>query len=117
MPKTFQDAIIAARVLREQFGVNYISVDALCIIQDSEEDWEHESSIMGEIYTNLFCNFAACIGPDLSFASFQSMLLSRYILTLVEQARIVPCKACSRLKIWSTVSLIVEARPYRLEYG
>jgi hypothetical protein len=46
MPKTFRDVILIARTL----GVAYIWIDSLCIIQDSERDWECESAEMGAIY-------------------------------------------------------------------
>ena len=64
MPKTFQDAIIFTRRLREHFEVKYIWIDALCIVQNSKKDWQRESSIMGDIYAQSFCNLAACIGSD-----------------------------------------------------
>lgn len=39
LPRTFQDAILLAR----EFGIGYLWIDSLCIIQDSESDWRHES--------------------------------------------------------------------------
>ncbi|KIY03971.1 uncharacterized protein Z520_00663 [Fonsecaea multimorphosa CBS 102226] len=55
LPKRFQDAMEIARWM----GVDYIWIDALCIIQDSRDDWLAESTKMGDIYTNSFCNIAA----------------------------------------------------------
>jgi hypothetical protein len=52
---TFQDAIRTARFL----GVEYLWIDALCILQDSKQDWELESALMGKIYGNGLCNLAA----------------------------------------------------------
>jgi hypothetical protein len=46
LSKTFQDAIIVTRSL----GFKYIWIDSLCIIQDSVEDWETQSAVMGGIY-------------------------------------------------------------------
>ncbi|KAL4869457.1 hypothetical protein BDV12DRAFT_81985 [Aspergillus spectabilis] len=46
LPQTVQDAI---RVT-QQVQIQYIWVDALCIIQDSCSDWEAESSEMASIY-------------------------------------------------------------------
>ena len=43
---TFQDAIEIARGLK----VPYIWIDALCIIQDSVDDWSKESPKMGQYY-------------------------------------------------------------------
>lgn len=51
----FQNAIFVARRL----GVRYIWIDSLCIIQDSQDDWELESSRMGQIYANAYLTIAA----------------------------------------------------------
>jgi hypothetical protein len=55
LPQTFRDAISITRRL----GVQYLWIDSLCIIQDSEEDWERESSMMGSVYQNGMCNIGA----------------------------------------------------------
>lgn len=55
LSRIFSDSIVAARRL----GLNYIWIDALCIVQDDTEDWRRESSLMGLVYTNAFCNFGA----------------------------------------------------------
>ncbi|SCO35059.1 related to tol protein [Fusarium fujikuroi] len=62
LPKTFRDTIVVARAL----GVRHLWIDALCIIQDSHEDWERESACMGLVYSNGLCNIAASAsdGPD-----------------------------------------------------
>lgn len=48
MPKTVRDAIHLVR----RMGIEYIWIDALCIIQEeaSLEDWTHESSLMAQVY-------------------------------------------------------------------
>jgi len=46
MPKNFQDAVTVVRKL----GLRYLWIDSLCILQDSTEDWERESAVMGQIY-------------------------------------------------------------------
>ncbi|KAK9788208.1 putative Heterokaryon incompatibility protein-domain-containing protein [Seiridium cardinale] len=46
LPRNFQDAITVAKA----FGVRYLWIDALCIIQDSVEDWAAEASRMASIY-------------------------------------------------------------------
>ncbi|PMD42244.1 HET-domain-containing protein [Hyaloscypha variabilis F] len=53
--KTFREAIQFTRAL----SVQYLWIDSLCILQDSLEDWKHQSALMGEIYKNCFCNLAA----------------------------------------------------------
>lgn len=48
LPETFRDAISVTRKL----GFRYLWIDALCIIQDSNEDWEREASKMASVYKN-----------------------------------------------------------------
>jgi hypothetical protein len=60
LSKTFQEAIIVVRNL----GYKYIWIDSLCIIQDSREDWGHESEFMGGIYRNSICTIAATASKD-----------------------------------------------------
>lgn len=55
LPKTFQDAILVT----QQLGLNLLWIDALCIIQDSENDWRQEAASMGKVYQNALCNIAA----------------------------------------------------------
>lgn len=50
LPKTYQDAITCAQRLE----VRYVWIDSLCIIQDSDEDWDQESAKMGDIYENAY---------------------------------------------------------------
>ncbi|KAK5630605.1 hypothetical protein RRF57_006320 [Xylaria bambusicola] len=54
LPPIFQDAIQVAKSL----GVRYLWVDCLCIIQDSDPDWQRESLEMCRIYTNSICNIS-----------------------------------------------------------
>ena len=55
LPKTFQDAMKVTKAL----GFEFLWIDALCIIQDSEEDWRKESLTMYNVYKNSTCNIAA----------------------------------------------------------
>ncbi|KAI1081927.1 heterokaryon incompatibility protein-domain-containing protein [Whalleya microplaca] len=57
MPKKFLDAVMVAQKL----GIRYLWIDSLCIIQDQQSgrDWHQESSMMGLIYQNGYCNLAA----------------------------------------------------------
>lgn len=55
LPKTFQDAIAICREL----DIPYLWIDSLCIIQDSKQDWAHESSLMGNVYREAICTIAA----------------------------------------------------------
>ncbi|MCJ1441124.1 MAG: hypothetical protein MMC23_001610 [Stictis urceolatum] len=47
-----------------ELGVRYIWIDALCIIQDNEDDWERESAKMALVYSNSCLNIAAAFGHD-----------------------------------------------------
>jgi Heterokaryon incompatibility protein (HET) len=60
LPQTFQDAIAVTR----HFGIRYLWVDALCVMQDSEDDIAAECSVMSTIYTNSACNLAATSSED-----------------------------------------------------
>lgn len=55
LPQTFRDAVIVTMEL----GISYLWIDALCIVQDSRDDWEYESSLMGDIYANSHLTIAA----------------------------------------------------------
>jgi len=55
LPRTIKDAVQVAREL----CIQYLWVDSLCIVQDSEEDWRHESRYMGRIFENALCTVAA----------------------------------------------------------
>jgi hypothetical protein len=50
LPRTFQDAVIVAQKLQ----INYLWIDALCIVQDDAEDWEVECLRMGDYYKNAY---------------------------------------------------------------
>ena len=64
-PATFRDAIKVARAL----GTRYLWIDSLCIIQNDREDWERESSRMGDIYEKAYLTIAAsqATGDDEGF--------------------------------------------------
>lgn len=57
LPKTFRDSVDVALDL----SIDYLWIDALCIIQDSvrDQDWLYEASIMGDIYANSYITIAA----------------------------------------------------------
>ena len=60
LPPTFQDAVMVTRAL----GINFLWIDALCIIQDSNVDWQHEASLMSQVYLNSICNISALDAHD-----------------------------------------------------
>ena len=59
LPTKFRDAITVTRWMK----VQYLWIDAVCIIQDSGEDWRMQSSVMGDIYAGSYRNIAAMSKP------------------------------------------------------
>lgn len=55
MPQTLRDAVHVTRKL----GIQYLWVDALCILQDCKEDWQRESAKMGDVYGHAFITIFA----------------------------------------------------------
>lgn len=55
LPVLFRDVV----ALAQHFSIRYIWIDALCIMQDSQEDWEAEASTMHRVYANSSCNISA----------------------------------------------------------
>jgi hypothetical protein len=55
LPSTFKDAITLTRYL----GIDYLWIDSLCIIQDSQPDWQRESYRMSDVYQGSFLNIGA----------------------------------------------------------
>jgi len=60
LPIVFQQAILVARKL----GVEYIWIDSLCIIQDSQSDWELESAKMCDYYENAYLTISTATSPN-----------------------------------------------------
>jgi Heterokaryon incompatibility protein (HET) len=60
LPGAIKDAVVVTRSL----GIRYLWVDALCIIQDSAEDWASESMKMATVYHNAVITIAASCSPE-----------------------------------------------------
>ncbi|KAK1749404.1 heterokaryon incompatibility protein-domain-containing protein, partial [Echria macrotheca] len=60
LPPTLRDAIELTRAL----GIRYIWIDAVCILQDSESDWQSESAKMWQVYSAARCTLAASASAD-----------------------------------------------------
>lgn len=58
VPQTLQDSFALCRAL----GFRFIWVDRLCIIQDSEQDWREQASMMGIIYSQAAIVIRAAAG-------------------------------------------------------
>jgi hypothetical protein len=57
---TFRDAI----AFTQKLGLQYLWIDALCIIQDSSAEWHKEASQMDKVYGNSLINIAATSSTD-----------------------------------------------------
>lgn len=55
LPLAFRHAITICALL----GFEYIWIDSLCILQDSRQDWETQSAVMGDVYKFAVFNIAA----------------------------------------------------------
>ncbi|KAF4462063.1 hypothetical protein FALBO_11130 [Fusarium albosuccineum] len=58
LPKDYQDIILVCRAL----SIRYLWIDSLCILQDSDADFNHEAATMMDIYINAFLTFSICWG-------------------------------------------------------
>ncbi|KAE8361379.1 heterokaryon incompatibility protein-domain-containing protein [Aspergillus caelatus] len=68
LPANFRDAISITRRL----GIQYLWIDALCIIQDSQADWAQESMKMGYIYDGSYLTVAASASEDSTGGCYRS---------------------------------------------
>jgi hypothetical protein len=87
LPRTFQDAVIITRRL----GHRYLWIDSLCIIQDSLEDWEAESSKMASVYHLGLLNIAAESSRNDSDGIFRSAGRARGLPQRIQ----LPCRSIS----------------------
>ena len=55
LPKTFRDAAFVTH----QLGYQYLWIDSLCIIQNSDEDWNQEAADMMQVYRHCTLNLSA----------------------------------------------------------
>ena len=60
LPQNFQDAILVTRNL----GIQYLWIDAACIIQNSPDDWAEQAPQMASIYSGSLLTISALEAPD-----------------------------------------------------
>ncbi|KAH7079835.1 heterokaryon incompatibility protein-domain-containing protein [Paraphoma chrysanthemicola] len=60
LPTTFRDAMRVTKRL----GIDFLWIDALCIVQNSADDWRAESSRMDAIFEGATCTIAAAGASD-----------------------------------------------------
>ena len=93
LPRTFQHAVILTRKL----GIRYLWIDALCIIQNSVQEWSHEASLMGDIYANSYITLLATNSPD----SEEGLYETRSPLS------VWPCRVAATWDCFPTANLVV----------
>jgi hypothetical protein len=76
-PQSWQDATTILQAL----GIQYLWIDAICILQDSKEDWRENITQMSAYYKNSFLNIVA------GLARHSEGCLGRRL-----QPRFLPCK-------------------------
>lgn len=77
-PGTIGDAVLITRKL----GIQYLWVDALCILQGEDQkaqnDWQQHSLIMGDIYGSAFITLGAAAAMHADSGVFNERKLPRY---------------------------------------
>lgn len=87
LPQTYQDAILFACGM----DLQYLWIDSLCIIQDSDSDWRIEASTMGQVYQNGLINIAATDATHAREGMFRSRCPLRIVPQVVGITRIRSC--------------------------
>lgn len=84
LSETFQDAVEATRKL----GIQFLWIDAICIIQDSREDWRTEAKNTASIYELAWLNIASAASEKAEGRLFmkRDSRLSRPCLCWVSQS-------------------------------
>ncbi|EAT90787.2 hypothetical protein SNOG_01138 [Parastagonospora nodorum SN15] len=68
LPRTFQDAVFVTRA----FGIPYLWIDSLCIVQDDLDDWQVQSAKMADIYQYSILTIAASASSGPSQGIFRN---------------------------------------------
>jgi len=82
LPLTMRQAM----ELTKKLGIQYIWIDALCIQQDSPEDWRIESSKMGSIYANSHLVISADAAPDVDSGFIVPRVSDNHTVKLVDSS-------------------------------
>ena len=67
--------------------IRYLWVDTLCIIQDSEEDWEAELGKVADVYGGAFLTLSAPSGADVHAGLPRPLDIENGGNTLIESLR------------------------------
>ncbi|KAI1087222.1 heterokaryon incompatibility protein-domain-containing protein [Rostrohypoxylon terebratum] len=60
LPQTFKDALFIV----QKFGLRYVWIDSLCIVQDDADDWQREAARMADVYRNAYFVLGATRGES-----------------------------------------------------
>ena len=69
LPASFRDVAMIAR----RFGIRFLWIDSLCIIQDDRDDWEQEAARMASIYENAYLTVAGTHGNNSNVSLFSEV--------------------------------------------
>ena len=87
LPKTFRDAFRITRAI----GVSFLWIDALCIIQQDESDWDKESQSMEKVFSSAYCTIAADAAESWTQGFIQRKCLPQYIETERDGKKMYTC--------------------------
>jgi hypothetical protein len=82
LPATIRDCLVIAATL----SIQYIWIDAICIIQDSASDWATESTKMGGIYYGSLLTIAAMASSHSDGGCFNEISRPRFSDNIYEEA-------------------------------
>jgi len=101
LPKTIRDAVETARRL----GLENLWVDALCIVQDDDEEMKKEMAIMSQIYSGATITIAAARAHNVN----EGFLHDRDLHQIYEAVYVVPCRSLEDTKYFR--SILLSERP------
>lgn len=109
LPPNFRDAAQFAFKL----GIRYLWIDSLCIMQDSNGDWEEQSAAMSDIYAGAVCTIAATASSDSQGGCFR-MRLGQCVLLGSQKAYkyLMPDNPMRRVGIQKVFEQEVESSPW-----
>lgn len=82
LPLTFQQAM----ELTTRLSIRYIWIDALCIQQDSIDDWRTESAKMGDVYANAHLVISADTSPDVDSGFLSPRRSANHVVELANSS-------------------------------
>lgn len=103
-PQTLQDAIIITRLL----SIRYLWIDAICIMQDSHDDWSAEAARMKDVYGGALITIAATCSRSTDDGIFKTREISEPICSLewrisnVSEPHTVFLRSSSDRGLWDT---------------